>query len=307
MANAKPIRTHLLFADDKSIEIRNATLKGVVINTTDNTLTNVNIGNFAANVILTAMPVTPNDTTLLTSKAIADYVTTQIVTSGSIGRPTGTIDMTSGTANLPASATGGEYWYVAGLTGEAEGLLGGVFKVTNGDMVISINPSAGGTGSTVAADFMVQQTNTINATETQYGTVMYAAVPTGEDEIDFATALSMSTVASPRLVQYIVYDALHKLRNANVWESQVFTVPSLTSTTYTYATLGYASGIKETIDVKVFDANGYQDNMVSVIYGETGITIECATPIVDAKVSFNCLAPHYDFDTTLGINAWRND
>jgi len=306
MANAIPIRTHLKFADDKSVEIRNATLKGIVLNAVDNTLTNVNLGNFATNVILSAMPGTPNDTTLLTSKAIADYVGAQIVSSGTIGRPTGTINMVSGTADLPASANGGEYWYVAGLAANAEGLLGGTFQVTNGDMLIAINPSAGGTGGAVAADYIVQQSNSIYATESQYGTVMFEAIPTGGATVDFATALSSNTAITPRGVQYIVHSALQKLLAAGASGTVVRTVASLTNMSYTYESLDLENVAKESIDVRVFDSSGYLDNLVSITYGETGITVECAAPIVDAKIVFTTLVPQYNLDNVLGHSAWFN-
>jgi len=306
MANAIPIRVNMKFADDKSVEIRNATLKGVVLNAVDNAITNVNFGNFAANVILTAMPGTPNDTTLLTSKAIADYVGAQIVSSGTIGRPTGAIDMATGTADLPPSTNGGEYWYVTGLAANAEGLLGGTFQVTNGDMLIAINPSAGGTGGVVAADYLVQQANTIYATASQYGTVMYEAIPTGGATVDFATALSSNTAITPRGVQYIVHSALQKLLAAGASGTSVRTVSSLTNMTYSYESIDLENVAKESIDVRVFDSNGYLDNLVSITYGETGITVECATPIVDAKIVFTTLVPQYNLDSVLGRSAWFN-
>jgi len=177
-------------------ELRDAIAKQCTIDAHLNTLLNLEISNFSNTAVTTVMPVAPSDSAVATTKAIKDYVEQEInkVIAGST--PSGTITFTNGDAPFPAATIPGQTWLIAGLTGaNTFGTLGGVTKVSNGDILKSKNVSAGGTG--VEGDFYVVEGNKSYASVTEMGLVMFSdpALATWTNN-DTATAASPAYVSS---------------------------------------------------------------------------------------------------------------
>ncbi len=245
MASTLPVQNHLLFGN--GTEIRNATLKTVTIDAALNTVSNLDLPYFKSGVILQAMPATPDHLTLLTSKAIKDYV--QEVQSSAIGmgKATGFLDLSSGTADFPASVSGGDYWVVSGMaTKDDVGVLGGEYTVSNGDLVIAIEPSAGGTGPAMAAHYQIVETNMNLATTSDFGYVKLTPLA------DVSTTNnSGNTVVTPAYVSAALaaYDAERPVRTYKA------TANNVASLTVNAATHGLGTDY-EKLDVVVSDADG---------------------------------------------------
>ena len=181
-------------------EIRDAVAKGCTVDALVNTITNIVVSNFASSAVTTVMPVTATDDTVATTKAIKDYITQEINKVIAGGTPSGTITFTNGNAPFPASTIAGQTWLIAGLTGDNTfGTLGGVTKVSNGDILKSKVVSAGGTG--VEADYYVVEGNKSYASVTEMGLVMLTDPATAT-----ATNTDTTTAASPAYVTNAIAD-----------------------------------------------------------------------------------------------------
>jgi len=156
-------------------------IENAVFNAALNTLTNLLLSHFGAGVVQTTMPATPDDTSVTTSLGTKTYVdgliqqiNTTIANMSALGSMTGTIDITSGNANLPVTNAPG-WWVITGTAGQA-GTLGGAsgFHVHVGDTLISKGASLGGDFAAAGADFVVSSGSHPFATNVDHGMVRFA-------------------------------------------------------------------------------------------------------------------------------------
>jgi len=153
-------------------EIRDAVAKHMTLDALENVITNLVLSNLAASAKSTVMPIAPTDDTVATAKAVKDFVKQEIDKVIAGMSVSGTITFTNGDAPFPAAVIPGQTWLIAGLTGGAFATLGGVTKVSNGDVLKAQVVSAGGTGASVASNYYVVEGNKSYASVTEMGLVM---------------------------------------------------------------------------------------------------------------------------------------
>jgi len=178
-------------------EIRDAVAKNMTLDALENDVVNLVLSNLAASAKSTVMPIAPTDDTVATAKAVKDFVKQEIDKVIAGMSVSGTITFTNGDAPFPAAVIPGQTWLIAGLTGGAFATLGGVTKVSNGDVLKAQVVSAGGTGASVASDYYVVEGNKSYASVTEMGLVMFSdpASATWTNN-DTATAASPAYVSS---------------------------------------------------------------------------------------------------------------
>lgn len=161
-------------------------------NGTGNTLSNVEVADFAASAIVTAaegVGSNDNDTTIPTSAAVKAYADSVVGTADAMVFK-GSIDA-SANPNFPSAVIGDTYKIsVAGKIGGASGT-----NVEVGDTVIASADNAGGTLAAVGSSWIVLQTNLEAASTTLSGVVELATQAEAQAKTDTTRALTAASVA----------------------------------------------------------------------------------------------------------------
>lgn len=172
------------YIDSMSSSFTNKTFDA---NGTGNSLSNVEVADFAGSAIITAaegVGSNNNDTSLPTTAAVKAYADA-VVGAADAMRYLGAIDASSN-PNYPTAVVGDTYKIsVAGKIGGASGLV-----VEVGDTIIATADNGGGNQATVGASWNVLQTNTVAASETVAGTVELATVAEAQAKTDTARAVT---------------------------------------------------------------------------------------------------------------------
>lgn len=158
-------------------------------NGTGNSITNLEVADFAANVVDNDSTMAANSTTRIptqqAAKAYIDVkVTSALVYSGSIDA--------SSNPNYPAASKGAFYKIsVAGKIGGASGTT-----VSAGDSIIANATNAGGTQAAVGASWDIIQANVEQATTAALGLVSLATATEAEAKTDTNKAVTPSALAN---------------------------------------------------------------------------------------------------------------
>lgn len=163
------------------------TNKSFDANGTGNSITNLEVADFAGSAVITAaegIASNNNDTTFPTSAAVKAYADAVVGAADAMVFK-GAIDASTN-PNFPAAVVGDTYKIsVAGRIGGASGTV-----VEVGDTIIATADNAGGTLASVGASWTTLQTNTVAATDTVAGTVELATVAEAQAKTDTTRAVT---------------------------------------------------------------------------------------------------------------------
>lgn len=162
-------------------------------NGTGNSITNLEVADFAGSAIITAaegVTANNNDTSIPTTAAVKAYADS--IASGAEAMDfKGVIDASTN-PNYPSATIGDVYKIsVAGKIGGASGI-----NVEVGDTLLATATNAGGTQAAVGANWTILQTNIEAATETLSGTVELATVAESEAKTDTVRAVTPAGLAT---------------------------------------------------------------------------------------------------------------
>lgn len=278
MATPTPVWNSWNFKNNT--EIQNAVLKNVTLDASVNAVSKLNLAMFAAGVVVEAMPGTPDHSTIMTSQAVYNYIQQREQLNHGQGKPTGYLDISSGTVEAPASANGGDWWVViGGASSTATGVIGGKFTVTNGDTLVALDTVVGGAviAAGEVAKYQVNQTNIDMATTSEYGYVKYAD-PTGAD-------LYLSTENALAVTPLYVKNAISQYAAAIPAKSYVKSVASLSSVTIDAAEHGLGADT-DRIFVNVVDGDKQYLYGLDIKGSANGtVTIQSSGAIANATIS----------------------
>lgn len=221
------VRNNQVYAPGVTLE--GATCESVIFDADINTLSNVELDNFKDGIFLSAMPLIPTDTSVLTTAAVKQFVDEKVNDINTENKWQGLLDFAgASTLALPAATKAGQEWLVSGLATDATvGTLGGVLQVSNNDSVVALEPSAGGTGASIAASFVVRQGNVSPATTSTHGIVALAVSNT----VTVASTDDKSAV-TPKGVANAITDALTSV--PTTYEAPMHGVSSVTVSAATH-------------------------------------------------------------------------
>lgn len=182
------------YADTKSTASKSESLtnKTIDANGTGNSISNLEVADFAGSAIVTAgegLASSDNDTSIPTTAAVIDAVAAAVGAADAMVFK-GALDASTN-PNYPAAVTGDTYKVsVAGKVGGASGV-----NVEAGDMVIATADNAGGNQATVGTSWMIVQTNLEAATTALAGVVELATQAEAQAKADTTRALTAASVA----------------------------------------------------------------------------------------------------------------